>query len=298
MTNRLAIFLLFGAGVLPATSVQAQSITEEFDNVPVIYQSGWEQQNRSEPLGPGTWKQDYGNFDAYTGADSSSIVCSFESTDPEGSGTISNWLFTPVLNMNDGDTLRFRTISFRNNVYPDRMEVRMSVAGASTDVGSSSLTTGDFDSLLFVINHGLGLTGYPMQWSEYTIPIDVETPNTAGRIAFRYYVTDGGGEGTNSSAIGIDHFRYESVTDVGVEEPQASTIIIYPNPTETKVRIESTLTAISNLEIIDMGGNVRMIDVHAGQYELEVKQWPKGVYLLKVYWEMQPMPSIHKLIVQ
>lgn len=290
------VFLSLIAGMtIPA--VHAQSISEGFDNVPVIFQSGWEQQNRSEPLGPGTWKQDYGNFNAPTGHDSSSIVCAFESTDPNGTGTISNWLFTPVLTMNDGDTLRFRTISFKNNVYPDRMEVRISFSGSSTNVGASSTSTGDFDTLIMEINPDLTLSGYPVQWQKKTIAIDVPAPNTMGRIAFRYFVTDGGGEGSNSSVIGIDDFIYQSITDVGVEEV-TSTIVIYPNPTETKVRIESTQTSISHLEITDMKGNTRSMKIQAVSYELQVKDWAKGIYLLKVYWENQSRPSVHKLIVQ
>jgi hypothetical protein len=38
--------------------------------------------------------------------------------------------------------------------------------------------------------------------------------------------------------------------------------------------------------------------IDAVNYDLQVKDWAKGIYLLKVYWEKQALPSIHKLVVQ
>lgn len=299
MKKTIRCYPVLLACLLAAPAAMSQSIWEEFDNVPPLFSAGWYQQNNSLPLGPGTWRQDYGNFQAHSGLDSnSSIVCSYESTDPEGSGDISNWLLTPEITMNDGDTLRFYTRSYRNNVYPDRMEVRMSVSGGSTDVGTSTTSIGVFDSLLLVINQNLETGGaYPMQWYEYIIPIDVPAPNTQGRIAFRYYVTDGGGNGTNSSVVGIDDFKYLSVLNVGVEEPE-SVLVIYPNPADTKVKVVSSEASINRLEVIHPTGMVQTLQVNTSQYDLEVRGWAKGIYLLKVYWEGHEKPSLHKVIIQ
>lgn len=299
-------FFAFIILLIFASSVDAQSVLEGFDNVPVIFQSGWEQKNRSSPQGPGTWKQDYGNFthnnqtEPPSGGDSSAIVCSYESTDPNGTGTISNWLFSPVLNMNPGDTVWFYTISYRNDIYADRMEVRMSTNGTSTEVGSTSTSVGDFDSLLLSINPDLeNGNAYPIVWKKYGLPVPVTSANVSGRIAFRYYVTDGGGEGQNSSVIGIDDFFYASVSDVGVEEEMVSTIVIYPNPSSTYVKVQATTSSsINRIEVLDVQGKRTVISVNQPAYQLQVEDWAQGIYLLHVYWEGVQRPSVHKLIVQ
>lgn len=290
----LACFIISGISKL-----SSQSILEGFDDVPVIYQNGWVEKNNSSPLGPGTWKQDYGNFEAYSGHDSSSIVCSYNSTDPNGTGTISNWLFTPVLTMNPGDTLWFYTRSYLNNFYPDRMEVRYSENGNSTNVGTTSTSVGDFDSLLLVINENLQMsTAYPTVWTRYSIPIPVSGVNVQGRIAFRYFVTNGGGEGSNSSVIGLDDFWYASITDVGVNYLETPTLVIYPNPTRNFVVIQATESEIERLEILDIHGKINEFEIHQMSYSLNVQSWTPGMYIVKVYWKGVEQPSIQKLLVQ
>jgi uncharacterized repeat protein (TIGR01451 family) len=58
-------------------------------------------------------------------------------------GTISNWLLTPVLNLNDGDTVSFWTGSTAST-FPDRLEVRMSTNGWA-DFTITVTNTGDVD---------------------------------------------------------------------------------------------------------------------------------------------------------
>jgi hypothetical protein len=89
----------------------------------------------------------------------------------------------------------------------------MSTNGASTNVGSVAEDLGDFTTLLLDINPSLTLVGYPTAWKQYAIKISGLTAPVNGRIAFRYYVADGG-QGSNSYKIGIDDivFSTESTT--------------------------------------------------------------------------------------
>jgi hypothetical protein len=92
--------------------------------------------------------------------------------------------------------------------YPDRLEVRLSTNGASTNVGTGAGAFGDFSTLLLSINPTLVVGGYPRQWTQYTITISGLPAPSSGRMAFRYFVTNGGPTGANSDYIGIDEYRY------------------------------------------------------------------------------------------
>jgi hypothetical protein len=92
--------------------------------------------------------------------------------------------------------------------WPDRLEVRYSQAGASTNVGSGYTGIGDQLNLIIEVNPGLAVGGYPETWTEYTYDFSLDEPGSTGRIGFRYYVDDAGPAGSNSNFIGIDTFNY------------------------------------------------------------------------------------------
>jgi hypothetical protein len=132
------------------------------------------------------------------------LAANFNSVNPPSgtNGTISTWLLTPQLTWTSGDILRFFTRTVDAPVfYPDRLEVRYSTAGASTNVGANHTQVGDFSNLLTTINPTLTTTGYPTTWTNYTLRM----PSAgSGRIAFRYYVTDAGPTAPNGDYIGLD----------------------------------------------------------------------------------------------
>lgn len=179
----------------------AQALEENFDDITTLAASGWTLTNQSSPLGTTTHFQ--GNpdvFPSYNGATSSYIGMNFNST--AGTGTISNWVITPVVNVQDGDILVFWTRTITGSEYNDRLEVRsstdaMTVPSGATDVGS-------FTNLLLTINDGLNLS-YPESWTrfEYVVAGVGATP-VAMNFAFRYNVPNGGPTGTASDFIGID----------------------------------------------------------------------------------------------
>ena len=83
----------------------------------------------------------------------------------------------------------------------------MSTSGASTNVGANSTSVGDFTALLLDINPTLVTGVYPIVFTPFTVTVSgLGAPNTNGRLAFRYFVTNGGPSGANSDYIGIDTF--------------------------------------------------------------------------------------------
>jgi len=191
-------------------SVRSQAYTENFDNITLLAGNGWSLQNVSTPVGATGWSQGPdmaggGPFNSYNGATNAFISANFNNTG--STGTISNWLVTPNRTLRNGDVFTFYTRKASPDSYADRLEVRLSTNGASTNVGSGA-TTGDFSTLLLSINPSLVLGVYPTTWTQYTITVSGLPAPTSGRIAFRYFVTGGGSLGANSDFIGIDAVNY------------------------------------------------------------------------------------------
>ncbi|OAM88674.1 hypothetical protein AW736_15670 [Termitidicoccus mucosus] len=162
-------------------------------------------QNNSSPLGSTTWFQ--GNsvetFASHAGAPNAYIGANFNNT-TGGAGTISNWLVTPSVMIGNGDTFTFYTRKMAGIDYPDRLELRLSLNGDSTNVGASSTATGDFATLLLSINPSLQSGVYPTAWTQYTVTVSGLAEAVEGRFALRYFVTGAGPSGSNSDYIGID----------------------------------------------------------------------------------------------
>jgi hypothetical protein len=193
-------------------SINAQTFTEGFDNLANL--NDWFVANRS-PSPNANWGG--GNpdaFPAHQGAPESYLFCNFQSTSSPTGATISNWLFTPARTFSNGDVISFYTRTADNTpnpTYPDRLEVRLSTAGNGLDVGNTETSVGTYTTLLLTINEQLTTIGYPKVWTQYTITISGLQGPTTGRIAFRYFVTNGGPNGANSDYIGIDTYSYTSV---------------------------------------------------------------------------------------
>lgn len=231
-----------------AAFTQATTLTETFDNVtsntttPV---PGWTAVNNSNPVGTTGWFATTA-FPGYIGG---FIAANFNNT---GSvGDISNWLISPVLELQNGRVIRFWSRA-GTQTYPDRLEVRLSTNGASTNVGSTSTDVGDFTTVLLTINPSLTANTYPTTWTLYTATISGLSGTVSGRVAFRYYVTNGGSTGANSNIIGIDEFSYN------VTPPAAPTSCgtpTYPASGATGVQSPKTMiswTAVSGATAYDL----------------------------------------------
>lgn len=197
----LAIFAVVFA--FSGAVAQAQIPAQGFDVVPV---PGWTTQNNSIPVGSTGWFP--GNsavFPSQAGGPNAYIGANFNNT--SGANTISNWVITPQTALNNGDVIKFWTRTITANPFPDRLQVRISTAGASTNVGTGPVGVGDFTLKVLDINEFYG-TAYPEVWTEFTITLSGLPAGANGRIAFRYFVEDGGPAGDNSNFIGIDTFSF------------------------------------------------------------------------------------------
>lgn len=134
------------------------------------------------------------------------LAMNFNST--AGTGTISTWMMSPVLNINNGDQISFFTQSPPGSTFPDRVRLQLSSNGAST-------ATGDFTNVLLTINDGLVQGGYPGAWTQFTATVSGLGGPGTGRFAFHYDVTNGGPSGANSDFVGFDLVEYSAVPEPG-----------------------------------------------------------------------------------
>ncbi|MFN8397277.1 MAG: choice-of-anchor J domain-containing protein [Bacteroidia bacterium] len=194
--------------VVANAPLRAQYYTETFDTLAAIWSRGWDQQNRSQPPGnqPYWFQGDPGVFSSHDGADTAYVGVNYNSVG--GAATISNWLFTPTRLLTNGEKISFWTRTVDHPQYPDRLQVRLSLNGSSTFVGTNYATVGDFSTLLLQVNPFQTTSGYPNSWTQYTVQISGLTQPTSGRIGFRYYVGNGGPGGANSEYIGVDSVAY------------------------------------------------------------------------------------------
>jgi len=187
--------------LLASSSLHAGVILSEgFDNISTLAGSGWALVNNSSPTGLTGWFQgNTGDFNSQAGAPDAYVAANFDNA--AFGGNISNWLITPVLSLQDDLHLTFYTRTEVNPPAADSLEVRLSTNGASTNVGATAISLGDFASLLLAINPVLDINGYPTAWTRYTVDFSGLGIATTGRFAFRYDVLD---TSTNADYIGID----------------------------------------------------------------------------------------------
>lgn len=197
----------------PATA----DVIEGFEDVPGLIAKGWNFQNLSTSIGQSpTWFQgetflfnaQAGPTNSYAGANLNAI---------NGPGTISNWIIMPEMILNNGDTISFwsRTADPVVGTFPDRLQLRMSTNGSSTNAGTGPDDVGDFTNLLLEINPNLDSTSYPTLWTNFNTTITGLVGPTNGRLAFRHYVTNGGPGNPNGNYIGIDSLVVQSVPEPG-----------------------------------------------------------------------------------
>lgn len=157
--------------------VTGQSFVEEFDTASAALSRGWKFINASDPKGSNVWQQgggplpwfrpfsSHGTYAGFIGADYTSTSA--------GQGTISNWVVSPVLTMQNGDKISFYTrglalfpgydtslntsVAVYKTTKPDTldwangMQLRISTNGESLNVGKGT-SVGDFVQTLVDIN--------------------------------------------------------------------------------------------------------------------------------------------------
>jgi hypothetical protein len=212
---KVIVVAALGAASLLGNTAHAQSFFQGFNDTSLP--AGWTTINRSTAPG-NPWT----TTTAIVDADGDPTVTPHEgarfavvnfTSQASGTGTISNWLITPTLSLNNGDTFSFFTQTTPGSPFPDRLELRVSFAGSSTNVGTTPTSVGDFSTLLLSVNPSLTTGGYPESWTQFTATITGLSGPTDGRFALRYFVTSGGPTGANSNIIGVDSVQYNAVPE-------------------------------------------------------------------------------------
>jgi hypothetical protein len=209
-------------------SVPDQSFVEEFDTASSAYGRGWQFLNTSDPLGGGVW-EDGGNippfFKAYSnkGSDAGFIGADYTSTSA-AAATISNWLVSPPVTMQNGDKIIFYTRAYQlfdgvsdTTDFGNSLQVRLNPFDDKPNVGVG-LGVGSFTIGILDINPTLVWSSvlkpnpfaYPSQWTRFEATVSGLTAPVKGRFAFRYFVTNGGSNG-NGTGVGIDSVAYKTV---------------------------------------------------------------------------------------
>ena len=210
-----------------APAVPDQSFVEQFDTATAAQSRGWLFLNVSKPLGDGSWQNGGTVIPFFPGYSNHGVNAGFIGTDYTSTsaqqGTISNWLVSPALIMQNGDRVIFYTRAYTaynglndTTDFGNSLEVRTSVYADSVDVGSG-ISIGSFNNLLLDINPNLvyssvvhaDVGAYPTQWTKFVVTVSGLNKTAKGRFAFRYYVTQGGSNG-NASGVGIDSVAYQS----------------------------------------------------------------------------------------
>lgn len=260
--------------------------------------AGWEVTNQSSPVYtnaptwsiPATTPTTTFAGGGQAGGGTSFALVNFTSTGTSastGSGTISNWLISPSVNVQNGDIISFYTRIGRNGAaqFPDRLQLRMSTAGAFTALPSGGASgLGDFTNLLVDVNPDLDLTSYPTAWGQYTYTVTGLTGPTDVRFAFRYFVTSGGPEGANSDIIGIDTFSVDRPA-ANTQDFFAGNFSIQPNPVNDVFTLSTKNgVSIEKVEVVDINGRV-VSQVNASTTEavqVNVSDLNSGVYFVRV----------------
>ncbi|CAN5627107.1 hypothetical protein BH11BAC3_BH11BAC3_34320 [soil metagenome] len=232
MHNKMdRLFIVLLAVIVVTTSCNEQKIippppdysfTEEFDTVSSSISRGWIIANNSKPIGTASWKQGIfyyenkkGTGAGFAGLNASKSGTDFIMTSSDcgySTANCSNWLISPEFTAKDGDKISFYTRTYQNPATAaDRLQVRINEINSSADVGVDSNSIGNFKTILLDINPALTTSGadaFPGVWTLYELTITGIAKAQKTRVAFRYYVTDGGPAGKNGLGIGIDRFKF------------------------------------------------------------------------------------------
>jgi hypothetical protein len=192
-----------------------QTKTFEFESIATATAAGWTFKNRSEGQTSSSYGFDNDVLHLFTPYSGSGIIfAGFEA----GEGILSVWAISPSVTLQNGDKITFYTRTLNDNsdpanVYPDRLQLRLSLSDKDS-VGNDAESVGLFKIGLVDVNPNLSPAlpdAYPDSWTKFEGTVSGLNKPTKGRYAFRYFVEDGGSAGSNSLAIALDKVTYTSV---------------------------------------------------------------------------------------
>ncbi len=274
--NLLTLSLILAFGFTQAQVL----LTQNFDVFPPV---GWTTLNNSVPVGTTGWFGGAATFPSQAGVPLSYIAANFNNT--TGDNTISNWLITPSVSLVNGDVISFWTRQVTNNIFPDNLEMRIG-SGATIADPAGVLGLGGYTTLAIEINPALTAAGYPSVWTEYTHTVTGLPVATNTKVAFRYFVPNGGPAGNNSNLIGVDTF---SITrTLSTENFFTSNFSIHPNPVKDVLNVTAKNgVAIDTIQVLDINGRVvNQVNASSETVQINVSELNAGVYFVKVQSEL------------
>ena len=294
--------------LLPLIGISQNQYSFGFEGTTAaMISSGWQVTNQSSPVytGAPTWSIPASapttTFagGAQAGTATSFSLINFTSTGTSstaGSGTISNWLISPIVNVQNGDVVTFYTRLGRNVAaggsasYADNLELRMSTNGAfTTNPSGGAAGLGDFTNLLVEVNPSLDLTSYPITWTQYSYTVAGLTGPSDVKFAFRYFVTDGGPAGANSDIIGIDSFSVDRPTAAN-QDFFSSNFSLSPNPVKDIFTVNAKNNiAVQNIKVVDINGRIvnELNNINSSDaMQVNIGELNAGVYFVKVQTEL------------
>jgi hypothetical protein len=204
--------------------------------------------------------------------------------------TISNWLISPIVNVQNGDIVTFYTRLGKYSAtgaasYADRLQLRMSTNGAFTaDPAGGPTSIGDYTNLLVEVNPNLDLTSYPTTWAQYSYTVTGLPSLTDVKFAFRYFVTDAGLNGSNSDIIGIDTFSIDRPT-ASTHSFFTSNFSMQPNPVSDVFTLSTKNgILIEKVEVLDINGRIvnQVNGSSTDAIQVNVSQLNSGVYFVRL----------------
>ena len=278
--------------LLTASATNAQTILgEHFNDLPYMQTNGWLLSNMSDPVGAEQWHQGTTIIGAiaYSGDTTDYLEDSYLAVEDNNSGTISDWLISPPVTIQDGDSIAIWALSYNSATYPDRVEVRIS-PNAGSSVGADETSVGDFTNLVFSINPDLNTTDFPSvavdgsTWGRFGGEVAGLGAPTSCRVAVRYFVTDGGFAGANSSSIGIDDLDvFSGSSSIGISEHALANVGLNPNPTTDRLFVNIGGSAASfDLNLVNAAGQQVMSDRISNNTVLDLSGFDNGVYVLEI----------------
>jgi hypothetical protein len=273
----LNLFLLLSFGV-----PQAQTLfTENFD----VFPATWIKTNQSQPVGTSNWQQ--GNVSAFgtgfNGGATSYASVNYNSVAANSAGTISNWLITPSISLKDGDVIKFYTRAGSNfSTIPDRLELRLSSVGEASIIPSTgSNDLGSFTTIAAAVNPNLTPSVYPVTWTEVLYTVEGLPTATDCKLAFRYFVTNGGPTGANGNAIWIDALTINR-TLLATSEFFKGNFTVWPTPTTDVLNVASNSEIdIIAMQITDINGRT-VKEVKGMTSQINIADLNPGVYIMKI----------------
>jgi hypothetical protein len=120
-----------------------------------------------------------------------------------------------------------------------------------------------------------GTSPFYFLWSNGSIQEDIDSlvPGT-----YTLTVTD------NNGCVSSDVFIVENSSSLEEAVTENNQIVLYPNPTNEYLQLTSTLKDWMGIEVVDLYGRV----IHTSNetdnaYQLDVKNWPTGIYHLVIF---------------